>query len=198
MLRGNSFYMTEICDESLVSLAAEGDKAAFDKLAARYIPVVALRASAFYEGNAELSNEDLGQEGFIGLIDAVKRYDENIGASFRTFAVLCIDRRMKSVIKASFRKKKIPKDSLVFIDDEDTPEIAANETENPENKVIALDEHRLLLERIRECASDFEWMALNYFLNGMSYQLIADRLKTSEKSVANALGRIRRKLTQKL
>ena len=190
--------MTEFSDESLVSLAAEGDKAAFDKLAARYIPVVALRASAFYEGNAELSNEDLGQEGFIGLIDAVKRYDENIGASFRTFAVLCIDRRMKSVIKASFRKKKIPKDSLVFIDDEDTPEIAANETENPENKVIALDEHRLLLERIRECSSEFEWTVLNHFLNGMSYQSIADRLKTSEKSVANALGRIRRKLTQKL
>ena len=198
MLRGNSFYMTEFSDESLVSLAAKGDKAAFDKLAARYIPVVALRASAFYEGNAELSNEDLGQEGFIGLIDAVKRYDENIGASFRTFAVLCIDRRMKSVIKATLRKKKIPKDSLVFIDDDDTPEIAANETENPENKVIALDEHRLLRERIRKCSSEFEWTVLNHFLNGMSYQSIADRLKTSEKSVANALGRIRRKLTQKL
>ena len=190
--------MTEFSDESLVSLAAKGDKAAFDKLAARYIPVVALRASAFYEGNAELSNEDLGQEGFIGLIDAVKRYDENIGASFRTFAVLCIDRRMKSVIKATLRKKKIPKDSLVFIDDDDTPEIAANETENPENKVIALDEHRLLRERIRKCSSEFEWTVLNHFLNGMSYQSIADRLKTSEKSVANALGRIRRKLTQKL
>lgn len=190
--------MTEFSDESLVSLAAKGDKAAFDKLAARYIPVVALRASAFYEGNAELSNEDLGQEGFIGLIDAVKRYDENIGASFRTFAVLCIDRRMKSVIKATFRKKKIPKDSLVFIDDDDTPEIAANETENPENKVIALDEHRLLRERIRKCSSEFEWTVLNHFLNGMSYQSIAKRLKTSEKSVANALGRIRRKLTQKL
>ena len=190
--------MTEICDEVLVSLAAKGDKGAFDKLAARYIPVVAGRASAFYEGDAELSNEDLGQEGFIGLIDAVNRYDKGFGASFRTFAVLCIDRRMKSVIKAKFRKKKIPKDSLIFLDDEDAPEIAANETENPENKVIALDEHRHLRERIRDCSSEFEWTVLNHFLNGMSYQSIAKRLKTSEKSVANALGRIRRKLTQKL
>ena len=198
MLRGNLSHMTDICDESLVSLAAEGDRVAFDKLAAQYIPVVAGRASAFYEGDAELSNEDLGQEGFIGLIDAVKRYDENIGASFRTFAVLCIDRRMKSVIKAKFRKKKIPKDSLVFLDDEDAPEIAANETDNPENKVIALDENRHLRERIRDCSSEFEWTVLNCFLNGMSYQSIADRLKTNEKSVANALGRIRRKLTQQL
>ena len=190
--------MTDICDEKLVSLAAGGDRAAFDKLAARYIPVVATRASAFYEGDAELSNEDLGQEGFIGLIDAVNRYDKGFGASFRTFAVLCIDRRMKSVIKAKFRKKKIPKDSLIFIDDEDTPEIAANEAETPENKIIALDEQRHLRERIRECSSEFEWAALNCFLNGMNYRSIADLLKTNEKSVANALGRIRRKLTQQL
>ena len=198
MLRGTLFPMTEFCDEHLVSLAAEGDRAAFDTLAARYIPLVALRASAFFEGNADISNEDLGQEGFIGLIEAVKRYDKSIGASFRTFAVLCIDRRMKTVIKSALRKKKIPTGALVFIDDDDTPEIAASEAANPENRIIALDEHRILRERIKESSSEFEWAVLNRFLSGMSYQAIADRLNTSEKSVANALGRLRRKLTQKL
>lgn len=190
--------MTDICDEQLAKLAASGDSDAFDELASRYIPLVGLRASAFYDGRSSFSGpEDLGQEGFIGFIDAVRRYDEQMGASFRTFAVLCIDRRMTSVIRASLRRKKVPESALVFLDDEDAPDIAASDTDNPENKVIASDEYMNLCRRIRDSASDFERRVLTLFLRGMSYQAIASQLASNEKSVDNALQRLRRKLARK-
>ncbi len=190
--------MIDATDEQLAALAAKGDSRAFDELAARYIPLVGLRASAFYDGGSAISGaEDMGQEGFIGFIDAVRRYNSDMGASFRTFAVLCIDRRMKSVIRASLRKKKVPDSALVWLDDEQTPDIVAPSSDNPEQCVIARDDHRALCERIRATASDFENRVLSLFLSGMSYQMIAKKLGSDEKAVGNALQRIRRKLSDR-
>lgn len=190
--------MTDISDEQLALLAANGDSTAFDELAARYIPLVGLRASAFYDAHSGVSGpDDMGQEGFIGFIDAVRRYDVSFGASFRTFAVLCIDRRMKSVIRSSLRQKKVPHSALVWLDDEDAPDIAGSDTDNPENRVIASDEYKSLCKRIKDTSSDFEGKVLSRFLRGMSYQMIAHELDSSEKAVDNALQRLRRKLTKK-
>ncbi len=190
--------MTDMSDERLAVLAAGGDSAAFDELASRYILLVGLRASAFYDESQALSGlDDLGQEGFIGFIDAVRRYDESLGASFRTFAVLCIDRRMKSAIRAMLRKKKVPSSALVWLDDDSSPDIMASDTDNPENMVIATDEYRNLCQRIRQTASEFERRVLTLFLSGMSYHAIAERLSSSEKAVDNALQRLRKKLAQK-
>ncbi len=189
--------MTDFTDEQLVRLAASGDSAAADRLAARYIPLVGLRASAFYDGRNGLTGpEDLGQEGFIGFLEAVRRYDQSVGASFRTFAVLCIDRRMKSVIRASLRQKKVPESALVWLDEDGAPDIAASETDNPESRVIASDEYESLCRRIRQCASEFEAKVLTRFLRGMSYQAIAVELGSTEKAVDNALSRVRKKLSR--
>ncbi len=189
--------MTDLTDEQLVRLAANGDSTAADRLAARYIPLVGLRASAFYDGGSGVNGpEDLGQEGFIGFLEAIRRYDESVGASFRTFAVLCIDRRMKSVIRASLRQKKVPESALVWLDDEGVPDIAASEKDNPESRVIASDEYKNLCRRIKQTASEFEGKVLALFLRGMSYQAIAEELGSTEKAVDNALWRVRHKLAR--
>ncbi len=186
--------MTDLTDEQLVRMAASGDRLAADRLCARYIPLVGLRASAFYDGSGVNGREDLGQEGFIGLIEAMRRYDDRVGASFRTFAVLCIDRRMTSVIRASLRKKKVPESALVWLDDEETPDISSGEGDNPESRVIALDEYENLCNRIKSVSSEFEGKVLALFLRGMSYQMIAAELSSTEKAVDNALQRVRKKL----
>lgn len=190
--------MTDLTDEQLVQMAASGDRMAADLLCARYIPLVGLRASAFYDGSGVNGREDLGQEGFIGLIEAMRRYDDGVGASFRTFAVLCIDRRMTSVIRASLRKKKVPESALVWLDDEGTPDIASGEGDNPESRVIALDEYENLCNRIKSVSSEFEGKVLKLFLRGMSYQMIAAELSSTEKAVDNALQRVRKKLAGQL
>ena len=190
--------MTDLTDAQLVRMAASGDRLAADRLCARYIPLVGLRASAFYDGSGVNGREDLGQEGFIGLIEAMRRYDDRVGASFRTFAVLCIDRRMTSVIRASLRKKKVPESALVWLDDEETPDISSGEGDNPESRVIALDEYENLCNRIKSVSSEFEGKVLALFLRGMSYQMIAAELSSTEKAVDNALQRVRKKLAGQL
>ncbi len=187
-------YMTELTDEQLVRMAASGDSVAADRLCARYIPLVGLRASAFFDASGVNGRDDLGQEGFIGLLEAMRRYDENVGASFKTFAVLCIDRRMTSVIRASMRKKKVPESALVRFDDDGVSEIIAGEGDNPESRVIALDEYESLCNRIKSVSSEFEGKVLALFLRGMSYQMIAAELSSTEKAVDNALQRVRKKL----
>ena len=102
-------------DEKLIALCRIGDDEAYSVLIARYLFTVRKRASV-YE-NSGIDFEDLVQEGFIGLLNAVKYYENNFDTSFSTFAYLCIDRNILSAVRKSLTKKQIPKSALVFIED---------------------------------------------------------------------------------
>ncbi len=179
--------MPAITDEQLCTLAKKGDLAARDKLVARYISVVSSRASAYRPVSGSFDRDDLGQEGFIGLISAIDSFDESYGASFSTFAVLNIDRRITDAVRRALRKRNVPDSAKVaadnLVDDSD-----------PANAAIARDTLRRVIEGLNSRTSERERMVLMLHLSGYSHSEAASRLGCSLKAIEGALARVRRKL----
>lgn len=176
-------------DEELVKLANLKNDEAAGILIRRYVFEVRSCALRYIGGTVDF--EDLVQEGFIGLLNAVSNYDSSLGASFKTFVKLCIDRNIISVVRAALRKKQIPKSSLVFLGEQDYP---AADSINPENVVIAREEIDLLKSKIFSSLSEFEIKVLTLFLRGYTYEKIAETLNCKSKQVDNAMQRLRKKL----
>ncbi len=177
-------------DEQLCLLAQGGDMVARDCLVARFIDTVGLRARGYISGSAGevMEFEDLGQEGFIGLFTAISAYDPSLGAKFRTFAILNIDRRITDAVRAAFRKKQVPACAKVELDE--LPDRC-----DPEHAAIVRDELDRVMTRLEQTTSDKERRVFSLHLDGYSYREISERLNCSIKSVENALSRVRRKLT---
>ncbi len=178
-------------DEELCILAQSGDSSARDRLVARYLDLVGFRARGYLPDlfTVGVESEDLGQEGFLGLLSAIQSYDAAYGAKFRTFATLAIDRRMTDAVRAAFRKKQVPSSSQVELGD------AVSGKDDPENTAIIRDELARVMERMENTSSLRERQVLALHLDGYSYSEIAEKLGCTAKSVENALGRVRRKLT---
>ncbi|MBQ4156185.1 MAG: sigma-70 family RNA polymerase sigma factor [Clostridia bacterium] len=177
-------------DEQLIALCRIGDDEAYSVLVARYLFTVRNRASVY--NNSGIDFEDLVQEGFIGLLNAVKCYESNFDTSFSTFAYLCIDRNILSAVRKSLAKKQIPKSALSFIEDEQN--LQENISRSPEEILIAKENLSAMKQKIAEILSDTERKVLDLYLLGYSYSKIAEKLELSEKSVDNAIQRMRKKL----
>ncbi len=176
-------------DEELAAAAKGQNEAALTALLSRYLPVVKARVSGYAGG--ELEPEDLAQEGMIGLLNAVARYDEKRGASFHTFALLCIDRAVISVVRASLAARQIPSSTRVPLADE----ALADETgDDPEAIVTNRDALEQLLRRLPRELSPLERRVFFLYLGGCDYDAIAARLQISTKAVDNALCRVRGKI----
>ena len=186
-------------DEALVASAQQGDGAAYDILISRYVSFVKSRAFGYRDSGVE--PEDLAQEGMIGLMMAIRSYREGLGASFRTYAGLCIDRAIISAVRVTLRAKMIPASSMIPIDGLDEngkpfSEQLAGWDGDPESALIARDERINLRKRFAGILSDLELDTLMLYLGGCSYEEIARRLDSTPKAVDNALQRVRRKLKQ--
>lgn len=179
-----------ISDEELVKACKNGDEKAYGALIGRYI--FAVRSRAYAYDKSVIDFEDLIQEGFIGLMNAVKCYDESFGTWFSTFAYLCIDRNILTAVKKTLSKKQIPKSALIFI--EENTDFETDKSQNPENVIISKENINYLKQKISENLSEKERSVLNMYLSGKSYRQIADSLKISEKAVDNAIQRLRKKL----
>ncbi len=196
--------MSSYSDEEIIETVREGEASGIDELFERYKNVVRSIASTMYLIGGE--NEDLIQEGMIGLFKAVQEYDPGRDASFGTFARLCITRHIYSAVKASGRKKHIPLNTYVSLyeekrdDDEGgrTVEVQdmlrASDTTEPEQIVLSNEKSEELERAIEQELSPFERNVLELYVTGMSYSDIADVLGKNEKAMDNAIQRIRGKL----
>ena len=102
------YIYSRMTDEEIVALAKQGDESAFTEIFDRYKRIVRLNAGAYFiEGG---DPDDIIQEGMIGLFQAVRDYDaqNSAGASFNTFARLCIVRQISSAIRIASAKKNSP------------------------------------------------------------------------------------------
>ncbi|MCI2058722.1 MAG: sigma-70 family RNA polymerase sigma factor [Oscillibacter sp.] len=168
----------------------------------RYVRLVRSCARPFFliGGNSE----DLTQEGMIGLIHAVREYDGEKDASFRTFAEICIRNRLYSVLRAAARDKNSPLNQSVpldmpFFDSNSYTSGTSNLAQrSPEDFLIDREHTKSLLSGVRKQLSEFEAKILGYYLDGLSCREIADQVGKSPKSVDNAVQRIRRKMAQQL
>ena len=183
-------------------LAASGDRAAEELLAGRYMQLVRVCARPLFLAGGD--SEDLSQEGMFGLLSAIREFDPAQGVSFRSFAEHCIRMRLYSAVKSAARLKHLPlNDSMPLeqlSDDPSSQLSAAPEIfrRSPEDLVLARESKEELIELCKRRLSRLELQVLDCYLEGLSYRDIAQRLQKDEKSVDNAVQRIRRKLAQTL
>ena len=184
-------------DECLVELVQHNNEDAFAQLLSRYLPLIQRKALR-YAGYG-IDNDDLFQEGTIGLLNAVRNFRQDGGASFKTFATACVERKMLSVRKGVFRQKQLPAKAMVSMDHPASGQLVESFLPrqmiiDPEERFIDRESYRSVLCMMDKVLSDLEHKVFQLYLSGRSYQEIAAGLGLSEKSVDNALQRIRRKL----
>ncbi|MBM6869207.1 sigma-70 family RNA polymerase sigma factor [Pseudoflavonifractor phocaeensis] len=189
-------------DEALCALAVSGDRDAEETLVLRYNRMVRICARPYFLAGGD--SEDLIQEGMLGLIHAIREYDPNRSAAFRTYAERCIRSRLISAIKAAARDKHTPLNDAISFEtplfDGSTIHNACGtdyrRLENPEDAFICREEHQERMRVLKGQLSGFEAKVLACYLGGLSYAEIAAQVKRSPKSVDNAVQRIRRKVAQ--
>ena len=189
-------------DEQLLCDYKNGNQEIMDYLMVKYKSMVRKKARAMYLLGGE--NEDLIQEGMIGLIKAVRDFDVTQKSSFSSFAELCVSRQMYSAIEASNRKKHLPLNSYVSLyeDSEEVGEgrslplidtIESSKENDPEVLYFGKEYTEAFAEQLKELLSPLENHVLYLHLMGTDYRTIAELLGKSPKSVDNALQRIKTK-----
>ena len=189
-------------DEQLIRKLRLGEDDVMDYIMVKYKSMVRKKARAMYLLGGE--NEDLIQEGMIGLIKAVRDFDESLGASFASFAELCVSRQMYTAIEASKRKKHLPLNSYVSLYEESESEgegkklalidtIEPEQENNPEALYFGKEYTEALIEQLKETLSSLENHVLYLHLMGTDYRTIAELLDKSPKAIDNALQRIKNK-----
>ena len=193
-----------IPDEQLIRRLRDGEAAITDFIMDKYKFMVKKRARAMYLLGGE--NEDLIQEGMIGLFKAVRDYNVEQDASFSSFAELCVSRQMYTAIKLSQRQKHMPLNSYVSLyekgseveEGKQTPlidQLQSTKENNPEELFLGKEYFVTLEQELRERLSDLENRVLYLHLMGEDYRSIATLLEKSPKSIDNALQRIKQKIS---
>ncbi len=175
--------------EKLLLKAREGDSAAFNSIAKEYEGLIVAKASLAHSKCVDF--EDLLQEGYMALFNAVRTFSPEAGAAFRTYASVCIGNRIASVARDHGSSKNRPLREYSALEDD---EMAADSNYEPEFAVFARDRMRLINDNMSIVLSDTENRVIRLFLSGRSYSDIAEELNMNEKAVDNALQRARRKL----
>jgi len=181
----------------LARRAAEGDMAAEEALVSEFAWLV--RACARPHFLAGGDGEDLIQEGMLGLLSAVRTFDPAKGTKFSTYAEFCIRRRIYSAIRTASGYKHTPLNSYISLESPQLDENSAQSAyflRDPEDFVIARESVGEVEKLLYGALSRFESGVLELYLEGASYKDMAARLGKSNKSVDNAVQRIRRKLAQ--
>lgn len=189
-------------DEQLIRNFRDGEKEIMDYLMDKYKNLVRKEAKAMYLLGGE--NDDLIQEGMIGLFKAVQDYNTEQEISFYSFAKLCIRRQMYSAIEASRRKKHIPLNSYVSLYEKaeegkegrvlDTIEAGAES--NPEQAMISKEYMTAMENELGQRLSELERRVMYLHLLGTDYKTIAELLHKSPKAIDNALQRIKAKVAK--
>ena len=192
-------------DEDIALLARDGDEAALELLMMKYKNFVRSKARSYFLIGAD--HEDIVQEGMIGLFKAIRDFKPDKLTSFRAFAELCVTRQIITAIKTATRQKHIPLNSYVSLNrpiyDEESDRtlmdvLSEVQMAGPEELLISQEDYSSVENRISEVLSDLEMEVLNSYLEGKSYQEIAQDLGRHVKSIDNALQRVKRKLEKSL
>ncbi|MBO5995362.1 MAG: sigma-70 family RNA polymerase sigma factor [Firmicutes bacterium] len=191
-----------LTDEQLVLIAQEGSETAEEILIDKYKGFVLKKAQSYYITGAE--PEDVVQEGMIGLLKAIRRYEFDREAGFKTYAGKCIDNQIINAIRKAEREKNQPLNDAVSFEKQVGEKeegltlgdvIRGSIMDEPEETVIYEDTLQRLGELSKKTFSDHETKVLKGKIQGKSYLEIAEELGKSPKTIDNALQRIKKKIT---
>ena len=194
----------ELADLQLVMRARNGDQKALDELIRRYSGFVRLKASSYFLAGGDA--EDLIQEGLIGLYKAVRDFSPE-KSSFRSFAELCVTRQIITAIKTATRFKHAPLNTYVSFSHTPAGQesdgdctlgdaLPGPSVDDPSVCVISTEELQSLVFTLGTGLSKLEADALKLYLEGESYETMADELGCDTKTIDNALQRVKRKIIQ--
>lgn len=175
----------------------EKDEDSFHVLAKHYLPLIKKISSRYFIKGSD--QQDLIQEGLIGLYKAVKIYDPKKGSSFRSIAMLCIRRNILQAIRSDNAKKQLIHHNSSYLYDEileDKPliDLIPNKSANPVVEIIKKETSCELQRYVTLKFSLLEKKVFERYRNGKTYKEIASELGVSIKTVDNAINRIRKKL----
>ena len=193
----------ELEDLQLVLRARNGDGSALDALIRRYTGFVRLKASSYFLAGGD--SEDLIQEGLIGLYKAVRDFRADKETSFRSFAELCVTRQIITAIKTATRFKHAPLNTYVSFSHTPAGQDSDSEctlgdalpgptVDEPSVCVISTEELQSLVFTLGTGLSRLESDALRLYLEGSSYEEMAEELACDTKTIDNALQRVKRKV----
>lgn len=184
-------------DEEICLLAGAGSTAAEEALVQRYGRMVRACARPLFLAGGD--SEDLFQEGMMGLLSAVRSFERGRDASLRTYAEICIRRRLYSAIRAAQGSKHFPLNHSISFEPplfDGTNAYLFSSEESPEDVIIGREELRERLAALKGQLSEFEAKILPPYLSGLSCGEIAQRVGRPQKSVDNAIQRVRRKVAR--
>lgn len=196
-----SVSLSDLTDEELIDRYRQGDEVALEIILVRYKRFVNSKVRTYFLIGAD--DDDIIQEGMIGLYKAVKDYNSDKAASFKSFAGICITRQIITAIKTATRQKHIPLNSYVSlskkiydIKEDRTLLDVISETRQSDPEAIVIDRENLdgIEYKINKALSKLELQVLAYYLEKRSYQEISKLINRDVKSVDNALQRIKKKV----
>ena len=190
-----------LTDEEMVKMAQEGSVTAEEYLIKKYKDLVKKKSSTYFIVGGD--KEDVIQEGMIGIFKAIRGFDEEKEASFKTFAEICINRQIISAIRNSnLQKHQILNESISLSSDND-PEgeqktleerLPSNKSDDPETLMLMKEIGQYLKEESHEIFSALEQKVWDRMLQGKTYQEIAVELEKTPKAIDNAMQRIKKKI----
>lgn len=200
----NGVLYPQMSDDELIALSQAGDDTALETVLVRYQPLVYKKSRPYYLAGGD--DDDVIQEGLIGLYKAVMSFDKSKFPLFNVFAGVCIERRILSAVKKASRLKHNPLNSYVSLSEPDLSEntnaggVLCDDasTTNPEKILIEKENVQGLEGKINNALSSFEMEVLQSSLNGNSYKETADIIGRDVKAVDNAMQRIKKKLERVL
>ncbi|MBQ2801166.1 MAG: RNA polymerase factor sigma-70 [Lachnospiraceae bacterium] len=191
-------------DEEIIRRIQAGEQELTDDIMDKYKYLVKKKAKALYILGGD--NDDLIQEGMIGLFKAIRDFDCGQDYSFYAFAEICIARQMYSAMKAAGRQKHVPLNTYISFhtmiggegEEGELMDVLKSLDKTPEELVIRREDLEQLAEVIEQKLSFMEKEVLDLYISGISYKEIAKILGKSEKSIDNALQRMKGKLADTL
>ena len=181
-------------DEELLSRIRRGEDGAIDALILRYMSYVKSLSRSYFLVGGDF--EDIIQEGMIGVVNAISQFDPARHTSFRTFAASCIRNRIYSAIRNSQRGKNLPLNNYISFENAFSADaFFAPTVPDPAEGVINKETYSELKEAVSRLLSSFEKKVFDLYLEGLSYSEISEKVSKPEKSIDNAVQRIRKKLS---
>ncbi|RKJ38552.1 sigma-70 family RNA polymerase sigma factor [Acutalibacter sp. 1XD8-33] len=178
-------------DGELALAVQAGAPEAFDQLSARYLGLLRARAGQFARPGG-LEKEDLIQEGFLGLYAAAMAYNPQGGASFGTYAGVCVYNRMASAARSHHSVGNRPLNESLPLDTAgDLPQLGG---QSPEELLELRENAQAFWRRAQTLLTPLERRALGLYLGGWRREEIAEKAGMSLKTFDNALHRVRKKL----
>lgn len=182
---------------SLIEKTRASNQAAFEELLDLYEPLFKSLLTRYYSNNPNAQDaEDLKQELTIAFFNSILSFDmEQKEVSFGLWAKICMNNALYTQLRAL---KKRNENAMVAFDSEDIDLGACGEEKSPENELVEKESLRELKTRIEDVLSPFENKVWRLYVVGCTTREMAQTLNKSEKSIDNAIFRMRRKLARSL